>query len=103
MLRIRKDDMVYILSGKDKGKTGKILRVFPQDQKALVEHINMMKKTARKTQQNPQGGFVEREAPIHLSNIMLMDKKTNKPTRFSATFLKDGQKMRVAKKTKEVI
>ncbi len=103
MLHIKKDDVVSIISGKDKGKTGKVLRIFPKEGRALVESINIIKKSARKTQQNPQGGFVQREAPIHVSNIMLIDKKTNKPTRFGASRLKDGDKMRVSKKTGEVI
>lgn len=103
MLHIKKDDLVYVITGKDKGKTGKVLRTFPKEHKALVERINMIKKASRKTQQNPQGGFVEREAPIHLSNIMLIDKRTNKPTRFGASLLKDGDKIRVSKKTGEVI
>ena len=103
MLRIRKDDVVYVISGKDKGKTGKVIHIYAQEQKALVEHVNVIKKSARKSQQNPQGGFIEREAPIHISNVMLIDKKTNRPARFGASLLKDGEKMRVSKKTKEVI
>lgn len=103
MLRIKKNDQVMVIAGKDKGKTGKVLRVIPEQQRAVVEHINLVKKAQRKTQQNQQGGFVNIEAPIHLSNIMLVDKKSNKPTRFGVSILKDGSRVRVSKKSKEVI
>jgi len=101
MLRIKKDDQVKVIAGKDKGKTGKVMIVFPKKQRALVERINLVKKAQRRTQQNPQGGIVEIEAPIHISNIMLIDKKSNQPTRFKAVLLKDGTKQRVAAKTGE--
>ena len=103
MFRIRKDDMVAIIAGKDKGKTGKVLEVFPENQRVLVENINLMKKAMRRTQENQQGGFVEREAPIHISNLMLVDKKTNKPTRLGAKFDKDGSKRRISRRSKEVL
>ena len=103
MFRIKKNDIVEIMAGKDKGKTGKVLRIFPQNQKALIENINMIKKSQRKTQQNQQGGFVNRESPVHLSNIMLVDKKTNQPSRFKISVLKDGVKVRLSKKSGEVI
>ena len=103
MLSIKKNDVVQVIVGKDKGKTGKVLRIFPDNDKALVENINMVKKAQRPTQQNQQGGFVEMEAPLHMSNIMLIDKKTNKPTRFGISILKDGSKVRISKKSGEVI
>jgi len=103
MYRIRKDDIVAVIAGKDKGKTGKVLQVFPENGRALVENINMMKKAIRRTQDNQQGGFMEREAPIHISNLMLIDKKTNKPTRLGAKIDKDGFKSRIARKSEEVI
>ncbi len=99
MLRIKKDDQVKVIAGKDKGKTGKVMMVFPKKQRALVERINLVKKAQRRTQQSPQGGIVEIEAPIHISNIMLIDRKSNQPTRFKADLLKDGTKQRVAAKT----
>ncbi len=102
MLRIKKDDLVKVITGKDKGKTGKIMKVFPEEQRALVERINLVKKARRRTQQQ-QGGIVDIEAPIHLSNIMLIDKKTSQPTRFGRSILKDGSKVRLAKKGGEVI
>ncbi len=103
MLSIKKDDQVIIIAGKDKGKTGKVLKVFPAKRRALVEHINVVKKAQRRTQENQQGGFVDIEVPIHMSNIMLLDKKTNKPTRFGVSILKDGSKVRISKKSGEVI
>ncbi|MBF0521518.1 MAG: 50S ribosomal protein L24 [Candidatus Omnitrophica bacterium] len=103
MLGIKKNDQVMIITGKDKGKTGKVLEIFPNEQKAVVENLNLVKKAKRKTQKDQQGGFAEVEAPIHLSNIMLMDKKTNRPTRFSTEILKDGTKVRISKKSGEVI
>ena len=103
MLRIKKNDRVVVIAGKDKGKTGKILRVFPARARVLVEKINVMKKAVRKTQKNPQGGMIEVEVPIHISNVMLVDKKTNKPTRIRMEILKDGTKARVAKSSGEHI
>ena len=103
MLNIKKNDQVVVITGKDKGKTGKVLKVFPKQNRLIVEHINVSKKAQRPTQQNQQGGFVEIEMPIHRSNVMLVDKKTNKPTRFGASILKDGTKVRISKKSSEVI
>ena len=103
MLFIKKNDQIVVIVGKDKGKKGKVLKIFPKNQRAIVENINMVKKARRRTQQDQQGGFVEIEAPIHISNIMLLDKKTNKPTRFGVSILKDGSKVRISKKSGEVI
>jgi len=103
MLRIRKDDKVIVLTGKDKGKTGKVLRVYPKANRVLVEKINMVKKSRRKTQQDQQGGIIELESPLHLSNVMLVDRKTNKPTRIGVSILKDGSKVRLSKKSQEAI
>lgn len=103
MLRIRRDDKVMVIAGKDKGKTGKVLRTFPKGDRLLVEKINIVKKSQRKTQQNQEGGFIDLEAPIHISNVMLVDRKTNKPTRFGVRILKDGSKERMSKKSGEVV
>jgi len=99
MSRIKKNDRVMVITGKDKGKIGKVLRVYPENQRVLVEHINMLKKAVRKTQKNPQGGLIDREVPVHISNVMVVDKKNNQPTRIRMEILKDGTKVRVAKKT----
>ena len=103
MLRIKKDDQVIVISGKDKGKVGRVIHVYPKGERALVEHVNYVKKARRRSQKDPQGGFVEVERPIHLSNIMLVDKRGNKPTRFGTNVLQDGSKVRMAKKSQEVI
>ena len=101
MLRIRKNDQVIVIAGKDKGKKGKVLRVFVETSRAVVEHINVVKKAKRRTQQDPQGGFVEIESPIHISNVMLLDKHTNKPTRVRVMINKDGSRTRISKKSQE--
>ena len=103
MLRIRKDDQVMVMVGKDKGKTGKVVRVYPKAWKAVVENINVVKKSVKKSDTYPQGGYVELEKPIALSNLMLVDKKAGKPTRFTAKVLKDGGKVRIAKASGETV
>jgi large subunit ribosomal protein L24 len=103
MLRIRRDDTVMVISGKEKGKTGKVVKVFPKEGRAVVETINVIKKSVRKSDAYPQGGFVEMEKPIHLSKLMIVDKKTNKPTRLGAKVLKDGSKVRISKESGEVV
>lgn len=97
MLRIRKDDNVMVMVGKDKGKTGKVVRVLPKKLAAVVENINVVKKAVKKSDTYPQGGYVELEKPVSLSNLMLIDKKANKPSRFSVKVLKDGGKVRITK------
>lgn len=103
MLRIKKNDVVMVMAGKDKGKTGKVLHVFPSPQRAIVENINMVRKARQRTQEDQKGGIGEIEAPIHLSNLMLFDKQANKPARFGVKVLKDGSKVRMSKKSDAVI
>jgi len=103
MLSIKKNDQVVVIAGKDKGKTGKVLMVLKAQNRLIIEHINVIKKAQRRTQENQQGGFIEIEMPIHRSNVMLMDKKSNKPSRFGVSVLKDGSKVRISKRSKEVI
>jgi len=103
MLRIRKDDKVMVIAGKDKGKTGKVLRVYPRQQRVLVEKVNLVKKARRRTQQDQQGGIIELEAPLHMSNVMLLDRKNNKPTRFGVSVLKDGSRVRISKASQEAL
>ena len=93
MLKIKKDDVIIVLAGKDKGKTGKILKMFREKSVVLVEGINKVKKSQKRTNENQQGGFLEIERPIHISNISLVDKKLNKPTRIGVSFKKDGSKL----------
>lgn len=103
MLRIKKNDQVIVLAGKDKGKSGRIIEVDHKKERVIVESINKVKKSQRRTQTNPQGGFVDIEKPIHISNVALIDKKTNKPTRIGIKILKDGTKVRISKRSGEVI
>ena len=103
MLRIRRDDTVLVTAGKDKGKSGKVIRVLPKKSEAVVEKINVVKKSVKKSDIYPQGGYIELEKPVSLSNLMLVDKKTNKPVRFATKVLKDGGKQRVAKKSGDII
>ena len=103
MLRIRRDDTVMVMAGKDKGKTGKVVRVLPKVNKAVIENINVVKKSVKKSDTYPQGGYVELEKPVAIANLMLVDKKSNKPTRFIVKVLKDGSKERIALESGEVI
>ena len=100
---IRKDDKVIVLAGKDKGKTGKVLKMILDKQRALVEGVNIVKKSTKPSAKNPQGGIVEMEAPIHISNLSLIDPKSGKPTRVAIRIKEDGSKVRIAKKAGEEI
>jgi large subunit ribosomal protein L24 len=102
MANIKKDDNVSVISGSDKGKKGKVLKVFPKDGRALVQGVNVVKRHQRQTQKE-QGGIVSKEAPIQLSNIAHVDPKSGKATRIGFKVLADGKKVRFAKKSGEVI
>ena len=98
-VHIRRNDIVKVISGKDRGKTGKVLRVFPRKERAVVEGVNKILKHVRANpQQGIAGGILEREAPIHVSNLMVVCPSCNQPTRVGHTFLSDGRKVRVCKK-----
>ena len=101
-LGIRKGDKVKVLAGRDKGKTAKVLHVYPNKGRALVEGINMVKRHVRKSQQHPQGAILQKELPIHLSNLSLLD-SSSKTTRIKTTFAADGTKQRVSSKNKAAI
>lgn len=103
MARIRKNDQVVVGVGKDSGKRGRVLRVFPDKNKALVERVNLVKKHARPTQDNPKGGIVEKEAPIALSNLMLYCPRCNRGTRVGYKFLESGDKTRICRRCQEVL
>ena len=98
-LRIRTDDTVIVISGKDKGKTGRVLRVDRENQRVYVEGLNIVKRHQKPTALNPnaQAGVIEREGPIHVSNVALLDPKQKKPTRVGITRREDGTRIRVAK------
>jgi large subunit ribosomal protein L24 len=102
MQKIRKGDKVVVLAGKDKGRTGEVVRVMPKDDKAVVRGVNMIHRHQKQTQ-SQEGGIITKEAPIHLSNIALADPKDGKPTRVGFQVQKDGKKVRVAKRSGEVI
>ncbi len=99
-MHVKKGDKVQVIAGKDKGKQGVILAAFPKQDKVLVEGINIVKKHAKPSQTNPQGGIINKEAPIHVSNVMPLDPKTGVPTRVGHKMV-DGKKVRVAKKSGE--
>lgn len=101
--RITKGDTVRVMRGKDKGKEGKVLRVFLKDGRVLVEGINLIKKHVRATRPEQESGIIEKAAPIALSNVMLLDPKTGKPTRVKTRIDADGTKERVAAKSGDVI
>jgi large subunit ribosomal protein L24 len=100
--KIKKGDRVIITTGRDKGKKGEVLKVFPKEERALVSGINMIKRHQRQTQR-VQGGIISKEAPVHLSNIAHVDPKTGDATRVGFKILGDGRKVRFAKKSGEVI
>ncbi len=103
MFKIRRDDVVFVISGKDKGKTGKVIKVFPEAGRAIVEKINLVKKHMRKTKQDQQAGIVHVERPVHISKLMIFCKTCNKPVRVNFKSLKDNKKVRDCNKCKETI
>ncbi|HZC68936.1 MAG TPA: 50S ribosomal protein L24 [Nitrospirales bacterium] len=100
---VRKGDKVVVIAGKDRGKSGKVLSVFRLNCQVTVEKINIIKRHTKPNQQNRQGGILEREAPIHLSNVMLYCSTCQKPTRVGTTTLTDGSHVRVCRKCKQPI
>jgi len=103
MARIVKGDTVLVISGEDRGKTGRVVKVIKEKNRVLVEGVNLVKKHSRPTQQNPQGGISEREAPIHLSNVMPYDPKASRGTRVRSRVLNDGSRVRESVATGEVL
>jgi large subunit ribosomal protein L24 len=101
--RIKKGDRVVVITGADKGKQGEVLAVRPKDNRAVVQGVNIAKRHTKPTGMGQPGGIIEREATIHLSNIMLIDPKTDKPTRVGFRVLDDGRKVRVNRSTGDVI
>lgn len=98
-MHIKKGDKVAVISGKDKGKEGTVVKVFKKENRVLVEGVNMMTKHLKPSQINPNGGIEEMEAPIHASNVLPVDPKTGKPTRVGYSLDKNGKKVRIAKKS----
>ena len=102
-MNIRKDDIVQVMAGKDKGKRGKVLEVFPKRGLAIVEKTNMVKRHTRPSQRQRQGGIVEKENKIQISNLMLVCPKTGEPSRVGRKVLEDGRKVRFVKKSGEML
>ncbi len=100
--KIKKGDKVVVLTGRDKGKTGEVVQVMPKEDRALVRGVNMVKRHQRQTM-NQEGGIIQKEAPIHLSNLALADPKDGKPTRVGFKVLDDGRKVRFAKRSGDLI
>ncbi|MGM8365583.1 50S ribosomal protein L24 [Virgibacillus sp. W0181] len=101
-MHVKKGDKVKVLSGKDRGKEGTILEAYPKTERVLVEGINMVKKHAKPSQDNQQGGILNQEAAIHVSNVLPIDPKTNEPSRVGYE-IRDGKKVRIAKKSGEAL
>ncbi len=101
-LKIRKGDRVVVITGRDKGKRGEVLKAFPKENRVIVQGVNLVKRHQRQSTQQ-EGGIIEKEAPIHVSNIAHIDPKTDKPTRVGCRILEDGRKVRVALRSGEVI
>ncbi|MCL2450541.1 MAG: 50S ribosomal protein L24 [Polyangiaceae bacterium] len=99
--RILKGDTVVVIAGREKGKKGKVKRVLREEDRVLVEGLNLVKRHQRPTPRNPSGGIIEREAPIHASNVMPVDPKTGEPTRVRVQVLEGGKKVRIAVKSGE--
>lgn len=97
-VKIKKGDKVYVLTGKDRGKTGVVSGVLPKEGKAVVEGVNIVKKTVKGSQKNPQGGIVEKASPVSISNIQVICPGCNKSAKLGFKILKDGKKERICKK-----
>lgn len=102
-LHVKKDDMVKIVAGKEKGKTGKVLRIFPAKGRVVVESLNVVKRHTRPTQLNPEGGIVEKEAPMSISNVMLICGSCSEAAKTGIKVLEDGNKARYCKKCNEIV
>lgn len=102
-LSIKKNDTVKVIAGKEKGKTGRVIAVYPSKESLLVEKVNIIKKHLKPNRQYTQGGIIEKEAPLHISNVMLVCPKCNKPARIGNSILQDGRKLRTCGKCREVI
>lgn len=102
-LHVKRNDVVKVISGKEKGKTGKILKAFPEKNRVIIEHLNMIKKHTKRRSQGQGGGIIEREGTIHVSNVMLVCPSCKQATRIAKKFLEDGSKVRCCKKCGEVV
>lgn len=102
-LSLKKNDLAIVLSGKEKGKKGRIITVMPSKERVIIENMNIIKKHMKPNRQNTQGGIISKEGSLHISNVMLVCPKCNKPTRISNAVIDNQKKLRMCKKCKEVI
>lgn len=102
-MKVIKNDTVLVITGNDKGKKGKVLKVFPKEHRVIVEGVNFIKRHTRPTQKNQQGGILEKEAPIHVSNLLVVCPKCSTPSRLGRKVLEDGKKVRVCQNCKEML
>ncbi len=100
---LKKNDLVMVIAGKERGKSGRILRVFPRKKRVLIEKVNFIKRHSRPSGQMRQGGIIEKEAPIHISNVKVICEKCNLPIRVGKKILDDGKRVRACKKCGEVL
>jgi large subunit ribosomal protein L24 len=99
---IKKNDLVMVIAGKEKGKSGRVLRILPEKERVIVEKINFVKRHTRPHGRQRQGGILEKEAPLHLSNVMLLCEKCNKPVRIGYRLIEEGRKVRFCRKCGEL-
>jgi len=107
-MKIRKNDNVMVIAGNARGKSGKVLKVYPSTHRVIIEGVNIMKRHSKPSQKNPQGGIIQREAPVHVSNVMLIDPKTNEVTRVGSKIVTDPatgktRRLRLSKATGETM
>jgi len=103
MVRLKKGDNVLVISGEDKGKKGKIVKIFPKENRVIIEGMNLLKKHMKPTQKSPQGGIVRQEGPVQISNVRLICNKCDKPTSVKHGLTKEQKKVRVCKKCGEIM
>lgn len=102
-LGIKKDDTVMVVTGEERGKKGRVLAVYPKQEKLLIEKLNIIKRHMKPSKKYTQGGIIEKESPIHRSNVMLICSKCNKPVKIEQKILEDGAKVRICKSCKELL
>ena len=102
-MKLKKGDTIKVISGNDRGKVGKILKVFPESSRLIIEGVNLIKRHTRPTQKNRKGGIIEKEGPIDSSNVIYYDNRSNTVARLGHRILTDGKKVRINKKTGEII
>lgn len=102
-MKLKKGDTIKVISGNDRGKVGKILKVFPETNRIIIEGVNLIKRHTRPTQKNRKGGIIEKEGPINSSNVIYYDNRSNTMARLGHRILTDGKKVRINKKTGEII